>query len=315
MSIDPRCTEWLVAFHMRVARPLARLYTGWALRTLRTARNGIAEWRTEQQVAAEAHNGTAGSTKVQNFVHVDSEDGLSRAEEIFGALYRYQTYQHLFDRNEATRRGTLLGHENNELFFCIFGPWESSGLYNPTGSVDFESEHDDFMDGILSRGLAIAMYLLAIKDHELVTEMERHITGFHSQDSTVDEALGIGAQFDRRDESTYACNTRDEAEQRRDLIRFVGDSVLSRAAPFAWVALWSGKYSNLYDEYVPSAAKHWSYVMWDQRRWADIGVDESLIVAHRDTSPERLESIEYLNDCRPVVRWNAKRSLVLLPDS
>ncbi|KAI0151843.1 hypothetical protein GGR57DRAFT_470529 [Xylariaceae sp. FL1272] len=344
-SIDLPCIEWLAAFHMRVARPLAILYTDWALRM---ARNGTAEWKTKQQMAAGTHNATTGPPKARNVVHVDSDISLSRAEElrIFRALYRYQTFQHLFGRSEGTRRGSFQRHENNELFFCIFDPWEveeigcmdiflrdayeilfkhvkvdlhprnprfrqSNGLYNPTGSLDIDAEHGDLLDGMISLGLTIAMHLLAIKDHDhLVFEIERHATRFHNQDASVEEALGIAAQFDRRDDSEYTSNTRDEAEKRRDSIQFIGDLIPPRSAPFAWVALWGGRYSNLYGEYVPSTLRRCSYVMWDQRRWADMGVDESLIVAQWDASPGLADEIELLNDWRPDVRRDATIPMV-----
>jgi hypothetical protein len=104
---------------------------------------------------------------------------LSRSEEmrIFRALYRYETYYHLFSRNCGERRGGFRHHEINELFFCLFDPWEAeavgcvelfvrlryedifnkaksdlhpenprfrleNGIYSPEGSFDLDKEYD-----------------------------------------------------------------------------------------------------------------------------------------------------------------------------
>ena len=104
-SLDPGNVRWLAAYHVSVAQPLARRYSVWALANFK---NGAS---------------SSGANEV-----AEGEQGLklTRSEEIriFRALYRYETYYHLFGRNTGTRWGGFRHHEINELFFGLFDPWE-----------------------------------------------------------------------------------------------------------------------------------------------------------------------------------------------
>ncbi|TGJ80527.1 hypothetical protein E0Z10_g8232 [Xylaria hypoxylon] len=318
-SIDPGRIRWMVAYHISVARPLARLYSNWALANLKRA--------------------VLSSTGQQGAAAPDDHDiQLSRSEEIrvFRALYRYETYHHLFGQNQGQRQGGFRHHEIHDLFFCLFDPWEAeavgcfhvfvrhkyedifnrvkadlhprnarfrleNGVYNPDGSHDLEIEHDDYMDGTVARGLKMTARLLAIDDHEkLVSKMQRCLTHSRELDAPMRQALGSVAQNDRREMSTNFPNARDKAEQRRDPIHFVGDAVPPDGPPFAWVVLWGGKYSNIYGEYVPQSVRLWGYVMWDERRWIDMGADENLVARQWETSPDLVEEIETDYNWRPV---------------
>lgn len=101
----------LTAYHLSVARPLASLFSKWALASLRKA----ASTSTIQDGEAEA------LLKLS-----DNDIRLKRSEEIriFRALYRYETYYHLFGRNRGRHHGAFRHREINERFFCIFDPWE-----------------------------------------------------------------------------------------------------------------------------------------------------------------------------------------------
>uniref|UniRef100_UPI0020C2F5D1 hypothetical protein n=1 Tax=Salmonella enterica TaxID=28901 RepID=UPI0020C2F5D1 len=44
----------------------------------------------------------------------------------------------------------------------------------------------------------------------------------------------------------------------------------------AWVLLWGGKYANIYGDYLPRGLNKWGHVMWDARRLAQAGVEESI---------------------------------------
>lgn len=81
------------------------------------------------------------------------------------------------------------------------------------------------------------------------------------QNDFFEEASSAVSQSDRRDEDM---NDRDNAEERREALIFSKDH--SAQPPLAWVLLWSGKYSNLYGEYVPNELRRWAYVIWDERR-------------------------------------------------
>jgi hypothetical protein len=337
-SLDPGNVRWLVAYHLSVARPLASQYSKWALANL-----------TKAASSSPGEEEDAGSPAV----HRGHDARLSRSEEIriCRALYRYETYHHLFGRNQGKRRGAFRHHEINELFFCLFDAWEAeaigcvelfvrqryedifdrvagdlhhsnprfmleNGVINSEGSFDLEGErngkHDcrlmpahrnllltlaatDYLDGTLSRGLKMTVRLLAIDDHEeLVTKMQRCLTHAHNLDAPMRRALGTVAQNDRRLMSADAPDARDEAEQRRDAMTFVGDAVPPDGPPLAWVLLWGGRYANIYGEYVPEPLRRWGYVMWDKHRWTAMGA-EQLVARQWETAPELVEEIE--NDC------------------
>lgn len=55
---------------------------------------------------------------------------LSRSEEIriFRALYRYETYHHLFGRNTGRREGVIPVKEINHILFGLFEPWEAEAM-------------------------------------------------------------------------------------------------------------------------------------------------------------------------------------------
>lgn len=91
------------------------MFSKWALANLRKSNSSL----TTQEGAAKA------LLKVS-----DNGIKLKRSEEIriFRALYRYETYYHLFGRNRGRRHGAFRRHEINELFFCLFDPWEAKAV-------------------------------------------------------------------------------------------------------------------------------------------------------------------------------------------
>ncbi|KAL2144764.1 hypothetical protein VTI28DRAFT_8610 [Corynascus sepedonium] len=324
-SVDPGYVRWLAAFHLSVARPLARWYSTWAVANL------------VQAVSSSAGQEAAG--EITTAARDQNVRTLSRSEEIriYRALYRYETYHHLFGRNQGKRQGGFRHHEINEIFFCLFDPWEAeavgcidlfvrdryqaifdqvkgdlhhtnprfrlaNGISNPEGSFDLDGEHDDYMDGTVSRGLKMTVRLLAIDDHEtLVAKMQRCLTHHHSLDAPMRRALGSVAQSDRRDASSNSTsiNPRDEAERRRDPLKFVGDAVPPDGPPLGWVLLWSGTYANIYGEYVPETVRKWGYVMWDERRWAELGARD-LVAKQWETAPDLVQEIEIDYDWHPL---------------
>ncbi|KAH8774578.1 hypothetical protein F5883DRAFT_627792 [Diaporthe sp. PMI_573] len=245
-SLDPGNVRWLVAYHLSVARPLASQYSKWALANL-----------TKAASSSPGEEGDAESPAV----HRGHDTRLSRSEEIriYRALYRYETYHHLFGRNQGKRRGAFRHHEINELFFCLFDAWEAEAI----GCVE-----------------------LFVR--------QRCLTHAHNLDAPMRRALGTVAQNDRRLMSADAPDARDEAEQRRDSMAFVGDGVPPDGPPLAWVLLWGGRYANICGEYVPEPLRRWGYVMWDKHRWTAMGA-EQLVARQWETAPELVEEIE--NDC------------------
>lgn len=122
-SIDSSDVYWLCAFHLSVALPLADLLCQWALANLeRLAASSINEAvRQEPEAAAK----------------VTTLSMLTKSERIriLRALYRCETYHHLFGQNDGKRIGTQ-GFRHSTIarkFFNIFQPWEAEEV----GCVDF----------------------------------------------------------------------------------------------------------------------------------------------------------------------------------
>ncbi|KAK5992079.1 hypothetical protein PT974_05476 [Cladobotryum mycophilum] len=314
-SIHPGSLRWLAAYHLAVAQPLLHSYSKWALTNLSKATSSS----TNEQVATEFN------VKLQ------------RSEEIriLRALYRYETFCHLFGRNQGRRHGAFRHNEVNEIFFCLFDPWEAeaigcvdlfvrdkyqdifdevkgdldpknprfrleNGVFHPEGSFDLHLEYEDYMDGTVSCGLTMTVRLLAVNDHEkLVAKMQRCLTHDACLDASMMKTLGSGAQNDRREMSPNFPNSRDEAEERRDPIDFVSDAVPPYGPPLAWVLLWNGKYANIYGDYVPESLRRWGYVMWNESRWTEMGARE-LIKMQWETAPDLVREIEFDYDWSPV---------------
>jgi hypothetical protein len=147
-----------------------------------------------------------------------------------------------------------------------------------------------YLKNIVARGLEIFVRLLAVEDHEtLVNKMQRCLTRRGPRGMSMGQALWPVVQRSRR--NLMATNARDDAQLRRDPMEFTGDAVPPEGPPLAWVLLWNGLYSNIYAEYVPSTVRNWGYVMWDERRWNELGARD-IVVRQWETVPSQVESIE-----------------------
>ncbi|KAK1718261.1 hypothetical protein BDP67DRAFT_604963 [Colletotrichum lupini] len=109
----------MAAFHVSVTRPIARLYANWALGNLR-------------QVVTGADNVTS----------------LSRSEEIriYRAIYRFETYCHLFGRNKGVQSYGFRSDKIRNTFFGIFNPWDVEAF----GSIYLfiKSKYDRLFDEV-----------------------------------------------------------------------------------------------------------------------------------------------------------------------
>lgn len=110
-SISPGETRWLSAFHLSVALPLVGLFCQWALANLK---------------CATALSADGAAVELQETTMIDTST-LSTSEliRILRALYRCETYCHLFGRNKGRRIGRFGNSEITEIFSNIFKPWES----------------------------------------------------------------------------------------------------------------------------------------------------------------------------------------------
>ncbi len=124
----------------------------------------------------------------------------------------------------------------------------------------------------LARSLQLRLRFLTLDsrgdDDTLVADVGRFLAVDKEECFTaLDWCLEIPTQRGRRHRT--GLNARDEAEARRDPIKFTGD--VSLGPPYGWVLLWKGIYSNLFAEYVPRTVRKWGYVMWDRNRWDGLG--------------------------------------------
>lgn len=115
---DPDSCRWLAAFHLSVVRPLTNQYVAWALGNLTRASTELAG----MQKAVDTETGTEAGRGGQSLLRRSEEIRISRA------FYQYETFHHLFGRNDVRRRGGFRDNELNQLFMCVFDPWEAEAL-------------------------------------------------------------------------------------------------------------------------------------------------------------------------------------------
>ncbi|KAK8051718.1 hypothetical protein PG993_003103 [Apiospora rasikravindrae] len=329
-EMHPSSLRWIAAYHTSVALPLAHRYAKWAIENLTTLASSVTtaqrDPRDDERIDSKAN-----------------EIKLSRSEEIriFRALYRYDTFYHLFGQNRGVREGTeFLRHNVNDTFCGLFHPWEveafgtvdlfvreqyhklfeevmwdlcdenprfhQNGNFYPSDSLNLKGEYDYYMDGTVARGLDLTSRLLAVKGHEnLVAKMERCLTHSDEMDYRMRHVLSFVAQADRRDELPSFPTARDEAEQRRDALEFVGDSVPPDGPPFGWCLLWNNKCANIYGQLVPEPLRRTGYVVWDAGRWDAISPcsqQRELVVKIWADDPLTAEWVESTCDWSPVER-------------
>jgi len=137
--------------------------------------------------------------------------------------------------------------------------------------------------------------------------MQHHLEHLGRDVGTKDDpmrlSLGTNAQQFRR--MVRNADRKDDAEASRDTMTFLGDddgdddgdAVLPTEEgeavarpPIAWVQLWKRKYSHLYGNYAPPTVRQWGYVMWDERRWSDLGVLD-LVAKQWESAPGLAERI------------------------
>ena len=149
----------MAAYHLSVARPLARMFSKWAHSNLRKAASSL----ISQEGVPKALLKLSGKEDIR----------LKRSDEIriFRALYRYETFYHLFGRNRGRRHCAFRHHEINELFFCLFDPWEAEAI----GCIDsfVRQRYEDILTR--SKRTCILETLDFGKRMEFTTTMDRSI--------------------------------------------------------------------------------------------------------------------------------------------
>lgn len=103
--------QWMVAYHLTVARVICSIYSQWALSNMKTTlslENCINE--------------------VQQSPNDDSSLTRSEQVRIYRAIYRYETYHNIFGQNESARQGSFPIYDISEIFMCLFDPWDAEAI-------------------------------------------------------------------------------------------------------------------------------------------------------------------------------------------
>ncbi|KAK6850629.1 hypothetical protein PG987_000263 [Apiospora arundinis] len=116
-AISSEGLYWLATFHTTVAIPLFKLYPRWALANLKKASSLSKEDKPMSKAASKQ-------------IEREEAISLSRSEEIrvMQAIYRHETYNHLFGQAEDQRDGSFTNYDIHGVFFCKFEPWESEAI-------------------------------------------------------------------------------------------------------------------------------------------------------------------------------------------
>lgn len=114
-SIKPGAVRWLAAFQLSVAMPLADQINQWALGNLKRA---VASSSTDGAVDEPCGVSMAGLSVLSD----------SERVRVLRALYRYETYHHLFGQNQGKRVGDLHHSVITDRFFQIMDPWEAEEI-------------------------------------------------------------------------------------------------------------------------------------------------------------------------------------------
>lgn len=114
MSISTSDIHWLCSFHLSVILPLTEFFSYWAYANLAKATAS-----SEEAIGSEP----AATQKMDL-------SSMSESERIrtMRALYRCETYYHLFGRNKGRRIGLFRHSQIAEIFFNIFQPWEAEEM-------------------------------------------------------------------------------------------------------------------------------------------------------------------------------------------
>ncbi|KAI1114803.1 hypothetical protein F5Y14DRAFT_440964 [Nemania sp. NC0429] len=301
-SLPPSRVRWMVAYHTSVARPFVSRYSSWALANLR---NG---------------------TEPQNCTPRDgNESVLSRSEEIhiLRALYRFETFHHIFGLHYGRRRGSFRDWEVRDMFFDLFDPWESEGI----GCINtfvrqqwediFDRVHTEFdadpMGTTVTSSSAhhrtvrshtnpyradyLDVRMSAIENYDiLLSKMDLAATLPVDIDAPILRCMEGQAELHRRCDSSKFPRANDEAEQRQESMEFSGDMAPPKGPPLAWVLLWDGRYANIFGELLPESLRQMGYVMWDSTRLADTG-SEKLVRELNEWEPSGRE-IQRVLGCR-----------------
>ncbi|KAK7956459.1 uncharacterized protein PG986_005681 [Apiospora aurea] len=254
-EMHPSSLRWIAAYHLSVARPIAQRYAKWAIENLTSLASSVP---TAQRGVSDDERLDVKDTEIK--LSRSEEIRIFQAIYRYDAFYHL-----FGQNRGIRSGTEFLRHDVNEIFCCLFDPWEveafgtvdlflreqyrklfeevtwdlcdetprfnQNGNFDPSDSFDLEGEYDckslpDYMDGTVACGLDLTARLLAVKGHEkLVAKMERCLTHSDEMDYRMKNVLSFVAQADRRDELPSFPTARDEAEQRRDALEFVGDSI------------------------------------------------------------------------------------------
>ncbi|KAI0142922.1 hypothetical protein GGR57DRAFT_484827 [Xylariaceae sp. FL1272] len=190
------------------------------------------------------------------------------------------------------------------------------------GREEYGNHFIPYMDGTISRGLFVTMKLFDSRDYEQLcgnaerwliyddhtdpimgSTLERYRQPLDSRveaavrdlsDDSDNEFEGLDSDSEDSDDdsdtdSRFASlpldRSRDKAMIRGNPSDFLGDSLPRNTPPLGWVLLWGGRYMNLWGDYTPEEVKRLGYVIWDERRWTDMGAKD--IVAKQWENADR----------------------------
>ncbi|KAK8115552.1 hypothetical protein PG984_012054 [Apiospora sp. TS-2023a] len=337
-SLSSGCLYSMVAFHTSVAGPLANLYARWALAN-------IAEAASSSSVSVGPQAASAAQTESSDLLNLSRSEEVRICRAIYRHETFYNLFGRHAGRNDSTfATHEVLGlffynfdPWESEAIWCInvflerayetiFDPIRhdieacSPRLKQMTSRPGLEDVDEEPKDSAFTRAPPLQLTdpaevrSAARQLFESSSSRTQPVEAAHdntdvSMPSVLSQESSHSLRAYRRFDDPHAWwDPREEAEERRDPVEFLGDDAASLATderkgpgsgpPIAWVRLWNGHHSNLYGENVPPSPQRWGYVMWDARRWEELGT-LGLVAEQWEAVPDVVEWIENMYNWSP----------------
>lgn len=293
-SLGRRGLKWLFQFHLDIITPLSKELAKCAMKNM-------------------ANEKDIESSKIDDAVENGFELSPGEQKRLAQAMYRHQTYQHLFG-NQGDRQGHLGKAALVEILKVMFSSWEIEAI----ACVDRLAE--DYYDGLFGSVREGIPQLQSTVSVSGVSKPLRPVwasfNGYFRAASkgTVSEGFVRMWEFCRvaTHHELLLSTTLERAEELKSYAELF-DGVMNHAEVFdggillaedaaeaddcpSGIDLAIGSMPCTYGtDCVPSSFRHWGYAIWDRDWWESFDAEDAM---HRQWKDYEYTMEQYVRDCR-----------------